>query len=74
MATMDKVTAPFDDNQVRRINAFQKNNKFHPFTCSTDGCKVRVLHAEKTRMICRGCGYVQYWVYSIMAVELPRYE
>jgi DNA polymerase III delta prime subunit len=38
---MSIITAQFTAEQVKNLNEFQKNGKFHPFTCGgkTDTCK-----------------------------------
>lgn len=69
---MEKIRAPFSDEQVKNINQYQTQATFHPFTCcGYDGCKRDVndgiLTATKKYLICP-CGKVkQKWVWEIMA-------
>lgn len=62
--------APFTEDQVEAINAFQANRRNHPFTCGTEGCR-EVLAAHVDGMKCPKCGYVQEWVHSFMAEPQP---
>lgn len=42
---MEKITAPFTEEQVKNLNDYQKSGEFHPFTCCSDenssSCKRR---------------------------------
>lgn len=56
--------APFTSEQVESINAFQKCDSVHPFTCGHG----HTLVASKEHLTCPECpDYKQYWVWSIMA-------
>ena len=62
-----KVKAPFTDDQVRSINAYQKSGAFHPFTCGTEGCQ-GILRATREGMVCDTCRqWTQDWVHDFMA-------
>lgn len=61
----DRLQAPFTDEQVKNLNAFQKAGYFHPFTCGKCSCD---LVATKDGWICptEGCGYTQDWAHGFM--------
>jgi hypothetical protein len=62
---MDVVIAPFTEEQVESINAFQGDGSWHPFTCPK--CGIR-LKASTVTIQCYGCGkYMQTWVHRFMA-------
>jgi hypothetical protein len=70
---MDKVTAPFTDDQVSHINDYQQYGKFHPFTCcSHEGCKREeqkdngALIATNEGLVCPCGKWKQDWVHSFM--------
>ena len=54
----------FTDDQIKSINAYQAARVYHPFTCGTNGCKVRVLRATPHGFVCDGCGYTQDWAHA----------
>jgi hypothetical protein len=82
---ISKLQAPFSAEQVERLNAFQKDTRFHPFTCGndrSDAAHVKsaserneydtgILVATKEGWICPACGYRQYWAHGYMADPLP---
>lgn len=60
------IKAPFTPDQVLRLNQFQHNGNFHPFTCG--GCNnPDVLVATESGWICRHCDYTQDWAHEGMA-------
>jgi hypothetical protein len=64
---MSSVKAPFTDDQIQSINAYQMSGAFHPFTCGTPGCRA-VLMATRDGMICNTCHqWHQDWVHTEMA-------
>ena len=63
--TDGKVIAPFTDDQVRSINAYQESRAFHPFTCPKCGS---TLKAAPYGIDCYVCGkWFQTWVHAFMA-------
>lgn len=68
---MDKnIFAPWDEKTVRLLRLYQENEKAHPYTCGTNGCKskygwvVEATHLIPTECgwICPKCDYKQKWV------------
>lgn len=62
--------APWTDEQVDHLNAFQRSGAFHPFTCGK--CR-NDLVATTGGWICptTDCGYTQDWAHEFMAQPLP---
>jgi hypothetical protein len=59
--------APWSDDQVASLNAFQAAGVLHPFTCGGERCRA-VLMAEADGWHCpAGCGYKQTWAHPFMA-------
>ena len=69
MTDADLVHAPFTDEQVEALNAFQKLGYFHPFTCGHDHDGDRILVAANDGWHCvyPGCEYTQNWAHVFMA-------
>lgn len=69
------IFAPFTEEQVINLNKFQKNPRFHPFTCGVNRKDPKhldgegVLIATKKGWICPYCSYLQDWAISWMAEE-----
>lgn len=59
------IKAPFTDDQVESINAYQKAGVMHPFTCGS-GCGPDLV-ASVAALACPACGYRQDWVHGFMA-------
>jgi hypothetical protein len=55
---LETVFAPWSDDQVKSLNAFQRSAKVHPYTCGGDVCH-EVLVATMNGWVCRSCGYTQ---------------
>jgi hypothetical protein len=56
----DVIRAPWTDEQVAALNAFQRDRRFHPFTCPGERergerCKERNLTATRDGWVC-ACG------------------
>lgn len=71
-ANPDIIYAPFSDEQVERLNWYQRNTDFHPFTCAgkilsrsqhPDG--EGILVATNEGWTCY-CGYTQNWAHRHM--------
>jgi len=60
-----QVSAPFTDDQVDSLNAFQAFGASHPFTCGGDNCR-EVLRATSDGWVCPKCGHRQDWAHSFM--------
>ena len=58
--------APFTEEQINSLNGFQKEAKWHPFTCGTDKCGADLI-AVKEGWICPRCDYTQDWAHDSMA-------
>lgn len=64
----DRITAPWDAVQVDALNAYQRMNIFHPFTCpGHEGNGDRDLVATRKGWICCHCDYTQDWAHRFMA-------
>lgn len=73
---IEKIKAPFTEDQVTLLNAYQTNGLFHPFTCcSFNGCdrSDKKLIATKSGWVCP-CGlYKQKWAHKFMVdVEINK--
>jgi hypothetical protein len=66
---VDKITAPFTDEQVRALNEYQHSGLFHEYTCGNDS-RHRVLVASTEGWSCPDCTYTQNWAHASMAVPL----
>lgn len=67
----DKIRAPFTDEQIEALNAFQECRCYHPFTCGNDS-RHRDLIATKDGWICLDCDYTQQWAHGFMATPEAR--
>lgn len=64
---MNRIIAPWTDDQVTSLNAFQADGRMHEFTCNWGHhCLVRSLTATKDGWVCKGCPYKQAWAYDWM--------
>jgi hypothetical protein len=68
----DRIFAPFTDEQVNALNAWQENDHVHPFTCARRGQPGHLtwkglLVPTTAGWICPDCGYVQNWAHAFMA-------
>lgn len=77
---MSRLTAPWTPEQVAALNAWQTNDRLHPFTCGNDrmdaahvayqrenGGDFGQLFATTDGWICPVCDYRQDWAYAGMA-------
>ena len=55
---LETVFAPWSQDQVNSLNAFQRSKKVHPYTCGGDGCR-EVLVATQGGWVCSKCEYTQ---------------
>jgi len=75
METIDNIpnleSAPFDDEQIKKINDFQSNGKYHPMSCcegNSPYCERKILGhggiliAERSCLRCPCGEYTQNWV------------
>ena len=61
-----QLTAPWSQDQVDSLNAYQESSAFHPFTCGA--CDDREgLTATTEGWRCKSCDYTQNWTHSFMA-------
>lgn len=52
---MNRIVAPWTDDQVSSLNAFQAEGRMHEFTCNWGHyCLVRSLTATKDGWVCKG--------------------
>lgn len=69
------IVAPWSDQQVRDLNAYQRDGRFHPFTCGA--CRdadtrrplddEHLLVATANGWTCPTCGSSQTWAWAWMA-------
>ncbi len=78
---LDRITAPFTPAQVDALNAYQREGRFHPFTCGGDrGDAAHAAEAEASGsgepgllvatpegFRCPACSYTQPWAHAAMA-------
>lgn len=61
------IKAPWTQEQVDALNAWQKLGYVHEFTCPMDHPDDRVLTATPAGWICPSCSYTQNWAHDHMA-------
>lgn len=74
---MERITAPFTDEQVERLTEYQNLRAMHPFTCCSpydvpkctraSGESDGVLIPRTEGFICPCGRYTQDWAYAFMA-------
>lgn len=77
---LDKLEAPWTPNQVAALNEYQRDGKFHPFTCvnrNNDAHRAYaethalpdhgILVARRDGWFCPVCDYRQGWTHPFMA-------
>lgn len=76
---MERIKAPWTEEQVKALNSFQKTPWLHPFTCGSgnrtdekhlDG--EGLLVAKETGWECPYCEYKQDWAYEVMTKEFQQ--
>lgn len=60
-----RIKIPFDDLQVEKLNKYQDNPNWHPYTCHNS----HTLIADKNGLHCWSCNYHQDWCYAF-SIEL----
>lgn len=74
---VELIYAPWTDEQVKNLNAWQKDETVHPFTCGGDrGDKAHkdgegVLVATRKGWKCPYCPYTQIWAHAFMGIVRP---
>lgn len=71
--------APWTEEQVACLNAYQAHGRYHPFTCpnrSEEGHQERhgdlgVLVATTDGWVCPDCDYTQDWAHDSMVTYKP---
>lgn len=58
-----KITAPWTEEQVTKLNEWQKCGWVHPFTCTCGGTLVAKQHGWECPA---GCDYTQTWAHDCM--------
>ena len=67
------VRGPFNEDQVRYMQAWQKDVTLHPYTCAVHGQTLLEATSEGWTCSKEGCTYVQDWAHSF-TVEPPSEE
>ncbi len=62
-----RIQAPFTDEQVAALNAFQRLGHGQPFTCTHHSQIPLVAAKEGWRCGDPNCAYTQAWAHSFMA-------
>lgn len=67
-----KIYAPWPDEVVLNLNAFQLRGEFHPFTCGIDSDHGSLI-ALPGGWICPDddCDYTQNWAHEFMGATYP---
>ena len=60
------IYAPWTDEQIIALNAWQNSIWVHPFTCINSHTEGRNLIATKDGWICPHCDYTQNWAHDFM--------
>lgn len=69
------VRAPWTDQQVDALNAYQRLGRFHPYTCGNDHLgSNRNLVATVGGWICPHCDYRQNWAHPFMLLPTQQTE
>lgn len=63
-----KIQAPFNENQIKNLERYQRLGYVHPFTCPQNSTHISdgILLPTTNGMICIECGYIQNWVHDYM--------
>lgn len=56
---MTALMAPFEENQINSLKAFQERSIFHPYTCHES--EHGTLSVSYKGMYCERCNYIQKW-------------
>lgn len=64
--------APFTDEQVARIEAWQADKYVHALTCGREDCRM-TLDVTEDGLVCPLCGYTQDWVHDCIANPISPY-
>lgn len=70
---INKIKAPWSIEQVEFLNNWQKNPRFHPYTCVYRGDgnhnmydgDLGSLLATENGWVCRDCDYTQLWAFDL---------
>lgn len=68
---MARIVPPWSPDQVAALNRYQKDGRFHPFTCGSSGDDVLVATTDGWHCPTPGCTYQQHWAHAFMAEALP---
>lgn len=63
-----RVYAPFTEEQMKCLDAWQTSGEVHPFTC----CDHQTMVVKPGGFVCPKCGQVQNWCHDFMATYQPR--
>ena len=63
---MNRIYAPFNEDQVDALNKFQSLGYIHPFTCPNNHGGERILEARESGWVCPDCNYTQNWAHDFM--------
>jgi hypothetical protein len=62
------IKAPWSDDIIVRLNAYQVAGVFHPYTCGNDHCRSDLI-ATTNGWICDNCNYTQDWAHEPLTLE-----
>ena len=58
------IIAPWSEDQVTSLNAFQNSGAFHAYTCRAGGAEHAPLVATTLGWRCENCDYQQIWAHE----------
>jgi hypothetical protein len=61
---MELVKAPWTDEQIKALEEYQTDGRFHPYTCGSNHKGLRILTPTKDGWVCKYCEYKQDWCHS----------
>ena len=59
---MNKIYAPFTNDQVELLVKHQLNREVHPYTCSCESNAPMIVSTYGFK--CLSCGYIQNWAFD----------
>lgn len=71
---MSKIFAPFTEEQIEALNSWQRNGKFHPFTCKNHRNISLTATADGWHCSVEKCSYAQNWAHDFMVSGIYDHE
>lgn len=64
-----KIYAPFSEEQLAKLNEWQRNDRIHPYTCAIHSDTPLIAKREGWRCNKPGCKYLQEWALDFAASD-----